>query len=58
MIQIKKGLNLPLIGEPEQKIYEVQHLRSVALLASDYHGILADVHVSIGQNVKCGQPLF
>ena len=58
MIKIKKGLNIPISGSPEDKITDSKKPRSVALLGSDYHGIRPGVLVKEGEKVKIGQPLF
>lgn len=55
---IKQGLNLPLAGEPEQKIYPARPVGRVALLAEDYLGLRPTMFVSPGDVVRRGQPLF
>ncbi len=59
MIKIKRGLNIPINGAPEQKIYDAAAVRSVALLGRDYLGYsrLPTVLVEEGDRVKLGQPL-
>ena len=39
MINIKKGLDIPLSGKPEMKISVGQAVKHVALLGRDYHGL-------------------
>ena len=46
--KIKKGLNLPLAGAPEQKIENADQPYSVALVADDYVGISPKMKISIG----------
>lgn len=58
MIQIKKGLNLPLAGAPQLRIDEGPPLRRVALLGPDYLGMKPDLRVAEGDLVSLGQPLF
>ena len=58
MIRIKRGLNLPISGMPEQLVGDVQPTRSVALLGCDYIGMKLTMLVSQGDRVKLGQPLF
>ena len=58
MIRIKRGLNLPISGMPEQLLGAVQPTRSVALLGCDYIGMKPTMLVSQGDRVKLGQPLF
>ncbi|PCJ28665.1 MAG: NADH:ubiquinone reductase (Na(+)-transporting) subunit A [SAR86 cluster bacterium] len=58
MIRIKRGLNLPISGEPEQLAGKAQATRSVALLGCDYIGLKPTMLVAQGDRVKLGQPLF
>lgn len=55
---IKKGLNLPITGEPEQKIENGNQVKSVAILGVDYVGMKPTMLVSEGDKVKLGQALF
>lgn len=57
-IILKKGLNLPLQGDPEQKIYPGNPVTKVALLGSDYPGMKPRFKVKEGDKVKLGQLLF
>ncbi len=56
--RIKKGLDLPIAGEPEQRIDEASQPGSVALLADDYVGMKPAMHVRVGDDVRRGQLLF
>jgi Na+-transporting NADH:ubiquinone oxidoreductase subunit A len=58
MIVIRKGLNLPITGHPEQRIDVGNAVRSVALLGADYHGMKPSMRVKEGDDVKLGQVLF
>ncbi|MDX5374051.1 MAG: Na(+)-translocating NADH-quinone reductase subunit A [Pseudomonadaceae bacterium] len=58
MIKIKRGLDLPLAGAPEQRIEPARAVRSVALLGCDYHGMKPTMAVQVGDRVKLGQVLF
>jgi len=58
MIRIKRGLDLPISGAPQQLIGSAQSARSVALLGCDYVGMKPTMAVSEGDRVKLGQPLF
>jgi Na+-transporting NADH:ubiquinone oxidoreductase subunit A len=58
MITIKKGLDLPISGDPQQVIENGKRIRSVAVLAEDYHGMKPTMLVNVGDKVKSGQPLF
>lgn len=55
---IKKGLDLPIAGEPEQKIDAAPAPRRVALLADDYVGMKPTMYVREGDQVQRGQLLF
>ena len=39
MIEVKKGLDLPITGAPEQRIEDAQPVRHVAILGTDYVGM-------------------
>ncbi len=56
--KIKKGLNIPLAGAPEQKISSGSEVKSVALLGPDVNDLKPGMLVSVGDPVKLGQPLF
>lgn len=56
--QIKKGLDLPVSGQPIQSIHPGSPVSSVALLGDDYVGMKPTMLVKEGDKVKLGQPLF
>ena len=56
--KIKKGLNLPINGEPKQEIETGQNVSRVALLGEDYIGLKPTMLVKVGDKVKRGQILF
>ena len=58
MIEIKKGLDIPISGSSEHKITDFKKPRSAALIGSDYHGLKPAMLVKEGDKVKIGQPLF
>jgi Na+-transporting NADH:ubiquinone oxidoreductase subunit A len=58
MIKIKKGLDLPIAGAPEQSIGEGRAVRSVAILGNDYPGMKPTMAVAEGDRVAKGQTLF
>lgn len=58
MIRIKRGLDLPISGAPEQVIDVARPARSVALLGRDYVGMKPTMEVSEGDRVVLGQTLF
>ncbi|MCL7419775.1 MAG: Na(+)-translocating NADH-quinone reductase subunit A [Methylobacter sp.] len=55
---IKKGLDLPITGEPGQVIEDGNAVKSVAILGMDYVGMKPTMMVSEGDTVKLGQILF
>lgn len=58
-IKTKKGLNLPITGEPEQAIHDdAGVVGSVAVLGPDYVGLKPTMHVAEGDRVKLGDVLF
>ncbi|MFT7109361.1 MAG: Na+-transporting NADH:ubiquinone oxidoreductase subunit A [Psychrobacter glaciei] len=58
MIKIKKGLDLPIAGKPEQHITKGNKVSQVALVGSDYVGMKPTMTVQVGDKVKKGQLLF
>ncbi|GAA6130448.1 Na(+)-translocating NADH-quinone reductase subunit A [Halopseudomonas sabulinigri] len=58
MIKIKRGLDLPITGSPEQRIDDARQVRSVAVVGFDYHGMKPTMEVREGDRVKLGQLLF
>ncbi len=57
-ITIKKGLNIPIIGEPIQFIQPGNAISRVALLGDDFIGMKPTMAVKEGDKVKTGQLLF
>ncbi|MCX4187306.1 Na(+)-translocating NADH-quinone reductase subunit A [Methylophaga sp. OBS4] len=55
---IKKGLDLPISGKPEQTISDANSVSSVAVLGNEYVGMKPTMLVEEGQQVKLGQVLF
>ena len=55
---IKKGLDLPITGQPKQVIEDGNKVNSVAILGMDYVGMKPTMMVSEGDAVKLGQILF
>ncbi|MEM7482744.1 MAG: Na(+)-translocating NADH-quinone reductase subunit A [Acidobacteriota bacterium] len=56
--RIRRGLNLPITGAPEQTIEDAPSPSRVALMAADYPGMKPTMHVSLGDAVTRGQLLF
>ena len=58
LTKIKKGLNVPITGAPEQVISRGNITRRVALLGDDYIGMRPTMEVKVGDRVKIGQLIF
>lgn len=58
MIEVKKGLDLPITGAPEPRIEDARPVRHVAVLGTDYVGMKPTMEVREGDKVKLGQLLF
>ncbi|MGH0034084.1 MAG: Na(+)-translocating NADH-quinone reductase subunit A [Myxococcota bacterium] len=56
--RVRRGLDLPISGEPEQQIGEGPQLTTVAVLGDDTPGVRARMAVSEGDTVRRGQLLF
>lgn len=56
--RIRQGLDLPILGAPEQRVEIGPLVRSVALLGDDYIGMKPTMLVSEGDRVSVGQPIF
>ncbi|HZW59831.1 MAG TPA: Na(+)-translocating NADH-quinone reductase subunit A [Woeseiaceae bacterium] len=57
-IAIRKGLDIPLAGRPQQSIDSGNTVSSVALLGPDYVGLKPGMEVREGDRVRLGQTLF
>jgi Na+-transporting NADH:ubiquinone oxidoreductase subunit A len=59
-IKIKKGLHIPLMGQPEETLLGGSLLKSefVSICPEDYQGITPKLAVKPGDVVKAGEPLF
>ncbi|WML92053.1 Na(+)-translocating NADH-quinone reductase subunit A [Thiothrix lacustris] len=57
-MKISKGLDLPIIGKPEQAVYAHPAPQTVAVLGRDFHDLRPALQVQEGDRVKRGQVLF
>ena len=57
MITIKKGLDVPIAGEPNDQITE-HAARHIALVGYDYVGMKPTMNVKEGDTVAKGQPIY
>lgn len=58
MVHIKKGLDVPVSGEPVQTISLALATKTVAITGPNFNGMKPSMLVSVGDVVKIGQPLF
>ena len=58
MVNIKKGLDLPITGSPDQSISQGNAVSRVAIVGFDYVGMKPTMAVQVGDQVKKGQLLF
>lgn len=58
MIRIKRGLDIPIAGAPEQIVGAGASVRRVAVLGPDFIGMKPKMEVAVGDKVKLGQTLF
>lgn len=57
-IALRRGLNVPLSGRPEQKVDNTVAVARVGLLGHDLGGIRTELLVESSQQVSVGTPLF
>ena len=58
MVKIKRGLDLPIAGGPNQTIKDGNAVKRCALVGFDYVGMKPTMAVQVGDLVKKGQLLF
>jgi Na+-transporting NADH:ubiquinone oxidoreductase subunit A len=58
MIKTSKGLDIPITGNPVQKISPSKTVRTVAILGADFNGMKPSMLVQVGDKVSKGQVLF
>ncbi|PHR82213.1 MAG: NADH:ubiquinone reductase (Na(+)-transporting) subunit A [Colwellia sp.] len=58
MITIKKGLDVPVKGEPQQVIHDGPSIKTVATLGEEFVGMRPTMFVKVGDRVKKGQEIF
>ena len=57
-IKIRKGLDIPIKGEPEKAISDGSEIKTVAAVATDVSGIRPRMAVQVGDKVRLGQVLY
>ncbi len=58
MINVNKGLDIPIAGGPVQQIHDGSAVTRVAVLGEEYVGMRPTMFVQVGDKVKKGQALF
>ncbi|MDC0279203.1 NADH:ubiquinone reductase (Na(+)-transporting) subunit A, partial [bacterium] len=58
MTSIKQGLDLPILGSPEQHIEAARPVTKVAIVGDDYVGMRPTMLVAEGDQVAVGQAVF
>ena len=58
MITIKKGLDVPVVGSPQQVIHDGPSIKTVATLGEEFVGMRPTMFVKVGDRVKKGQAIF
>lgn len=54
----RKGLDIPISGEPEQRIHDAEPVSAVAVTGTDYLGLKPRMEINEGDTVKLGDVLF
>ena len=57
-IKIKKGLDIPLAGQPEPGITSARPVSTVGLIGADTPGLKPRMAVAVGDRVRLGQTLY
>ncbi|MGL1955957.1 MAG: Na(+)-translocating NADH-quinone reductase subunit A [Colwellia sp.] len=58
MITIKKGLDVPVKGTPQQVIHDGPSIKTVATLGEEFVGMRPTMYVKVDDRVKKGQVIF
>jgi len=58
MIKIRKGLDLPISGKPEQRVHAAKPVRHVGMFGVDHVDLKPSMLVAEGDKVALGQALF
>ena len=57
-ITLKKGLDIPITGAPEQRVRPGNEVRQVAVIGDDFPGLAPTLLVEVDERVVIGQPLL
>lgn len=58
LVKIKRGLDIPLVGEAAKTIQEAPKAEMYAIVPDDFHGVVPKILVKSGDEVKVGTPLM
>jgi Na+-transporting NADH:ubiquinone oxidoreductase subunit A len=58
VIKIRKGLDIKLLGKAEKTLQSAENANSFALKPTDFTNLTPKMDVKVGDEVKCGSPLF
>lgn len=58
LVKIKKGLDIPLVGEAAKSLKNAPKSEFFALVPDDFHGVVPKIMVKSGEAVKVGSPLM
>ncbi|MFW2388424.1 MAG: Na(+)-translocating NADH-quinone reductase subunit A [Polyangiales bacterium] len=58
LVRIRRGLNIPIAGAPEQRIDRANAVGWVALVARDFEGLQPRLQVDVGDRVRLGQAIL
>lgn len=58
LVKIKRGLDIPLVGEAEKTLQEAPKAEMYAVIPDDFHGVVPKILVKSGDAVKAGTPLM
>jgi Na+-transporting NADH:ubiquinone oxidoreductase subunit A len=58
MMKLKKGLDVPIAGAPQQVIHDGPVIKTVAVLGEEYIGMRPTMRVRVGDRVQKGQVIF
>ncbi len=58
VIKIRKGLNIPIMGEAEKILTTLQRSDVYSIKPTDFHGLTPKMLINEGEKVKAGTPLF
>ncbi len=58
VIKIKRGLNIPLVGEAERVLIRLEKAKTYGVKPTDFPGLVPKLSVQLGDMVKAGTALF